>query len=171
MGKSILLKSIISKIQLEELYLNQRLSMYEIARLVGFDRRTISRQMKNWGILSRKPQEATPRGKDHYHWKGGRTGRNGYIEIRLFPDNPYFPMVKNSWGYLPEHRYVMAQHLGRCLKSTEIIHHLNGRKNDNRLCNLGLVTRRIHTHHTLQKLLQKRIRDLEAQLAQQKLPL
>jgi hypothetical protein len=81
-------------------------------------------------------------------WKGGKSKTRGYIEVKIYPDNPYFPMANKS-GYVLEHRLVMAQHLGRCLESWEIPHHINGIKTDNQFENLELQNRSAHfnTHH------------------------
>ena len=58
----------------------------------------------------------------------------GYIEVW----KPNHPMAQKS-GYLMEHRLLMAEHLGRMLTSKEVVHHLNGIKDDNRLANLELM--------------------------------
>ena len=39
-----------------------------------------------------------------------------------------------------EHRWLMEQHLGRPLKQTEHIHHINGNPLDNRLENLQVIS-------------------------------
>ena len=77
-------------------------------------------------------------GADHYNWKGGRMHHSGYISIRVYPNDFFYPMA--SWnGYVREHRLVVAKSLGRNLHSWELIHHINGIKDDNRLENLELM--------------------------------
>ena len=71
-------------------------------------------------------------------WRGGRVMKSGYVYVRVYPDNPFFESMANKLGYVAEHRLVMAEHLGRPLKPTEIVHHKNGVKTDNRIENLQL---------------------------------
>jgi len=62
-------------------------------------------------------------GDKNTNWKGGRfINPAGYVEIKLAPGNPFYPMANKS-GYILEHRLVMAQSLGRYLTAKEIVHH------------------------------------------------
>lgn len=63
----------------------------------------------------------------------------GYIFVKA----PNHPNV-NGQGYVQEHRLVMEEMLGRYLGPNEIVHHINGIKDDNRQENLKMVTQRNH---------------------------
>ncbi|KKL07251.1 hypothetical protein LCGC14_2587900 [marine sediment metagenome] len=104
------------------------------------------------------------RGANHPTWKGGRYRVGyGYLSVQLPPTDKYYKMAKKD-GYVVEHRLIMARHLGRCLSKGEIVHHLNGVTDDNRLENLALVNHKTHPHRTMVLLLQEHILKLERQL-------
>lgn len=67
----------------------------------------------------------------------------GYILIR----DPQNEMASRD-GYVMEHRLVMAKAIGRPLRKNEVVHHLNGVKDDNRIENLQLMRAADHNRFT-----------------------
>ena len=62
------------------------------------------------------------KGNKSARWKGGRIKDTyGYIRIRVYPDDFFYPMA--TAGYVLEHRLVVAKALNRCLLSWEVVHH------------------------------------------------
>lgn len=73
-------------------------------------------------------------GSKHWNWKGGRLqNKDGYVSV-------YCPIHKfaDKHGYIREHRLVMEKHLNRLLKPSEVVHHINKIRNDNKIENLML---------------------------------
>ena len=106
-------------------------------------------------------------GQNNPAWKGGRhIDGGGYVQIKILPNDFFYSMVSIR-GYIPEHRLVMAKHLGRCLHGWEIVHHKNHIKDDNRTENLQLVTDDRHKQITILEnrinWLEKRVTLLEAE--------
>ena len=63
---------------------------------------------------------------------------NGYLSVRPEPDDAIGEAMKVANGYVLQHRLVMAHHLGRPLRPSETVHHINGDKQDNRIENLQI---------------------------------
>jgi len=63
----------------------------------------------------------------------------GYVHIWK-SDHP----SASQYGYVLEHRIVMETYLGRYLTRNEVVHHINGKKGNNSLSNLRLMTSSEH---------------------------
>ena len=86
-------------------------------------------RLKNWGTLDTTGRRTFRKCKPG----DTRLEANGYVRVKA-PGHS----EANSNGWAFEHRYVMANHLGRPLKATENIHHINGDRADNRIENLEI---------------------------------
>ena len=101
---------------------------------------------------SRKKMSVARKGKQlrekSSQWKGGAYYRGGYkyVMIALLPESARGfaeKMVKGN--YILEHRAIAAVKIGRFLEKGEVVHHLNGKKADNRPENLIVVSRASHS--------------------------
>lgn len=76
-----------------------------------------------------------------YQWKGGRR----------IDDHGYVKIYDKNGRYRREHRVVMEQFIGRPLNPSEIIHHKNGDKTDNRIENLEITNKVAHSSHHIRE--------------------
>lgn len=94
-------------------------------RILGIDPKT---------VVSQRRMDVAG-GATNTTWRGGRTiTASGYVHV-MAPGHPQ----ADKHGYYEEHRLVMERHLGRILKPTEVVHHFNHDKSDNRIENLELM--------------------------------
>lgn len=79
------------------------------------------------------------------NWKGGVIKRkDGYILIRIAS----IPQKATGARYKLQHRVVMERKLGRPLLRSEVVHHINHNKSDNRIKNLKVISQSKHaTEH------------------------
>lgn len=124
-------------------------SIRALARLLGTNYSAARSRLVAAGIplLSdgyRSPKKVRHYGTEHHNWKGGMYRHSdGYI-YEYAPDHPDAPKGK---GYVLQHRLIVERSLCRYLLPTEIVHHRNEDKQDNRLENLEVVTRSRHMKH------------------------
>lgn len=157
-------------------YIDKQYSAEEMGKMIGRPGITILRWLRKLNIITRTRKESasTPRlrkkksinmsgeknyfygkhktGKQHPAWKGGIKHGDGYILLRM-QDHP----MAQKDGYVREHRLIMANTIGRNLYQWEIVHHINGIKNDNRIENLELLPDMKHHNLQTQKVYQENL--------------
>lgn len=80
-------------------------------------------------------------------YKGGRTVEyNGYV-WEFLPGHP----LQNLWGFVPQHRLIAEEMLGRPLSSGEDVHHKDECRTNNALDNLEVMSRAAHRSYHARK--------------------
>ena len=120
-------------------------SLAEMARAVGTKGEHVKTFLRKMGETRNFP--VSYKGERCNQWKGGRhIQKNGYVEVYC-PDHPH---ARKHNPYIFEHRLVMEKHLGRYLDPSEVVHHKNKDKADNRIENLELFSSNgLHLKHEL----------------------
>ena len=124
--------------EVRRLYEEEELSAEEIAERMGCSRETVARRLRAMGVRLTRTGRRNAR-FNHRRW----LNRAGYWVVRL-PDG----------GEMYEHRLVAEEMLGRPLTETEVVHHINEVKWDNRPENL-MVLQDQGAHNRLHGLLRR----------------
>lgn len=141
-------------------YRSGRESTTSLSKKHRVDTRTITRLLHKAGQKLRTRSEA-----DRIGFIMGRKGNggkykdltHGYVFIK-YPNHPR----ANRRGYVPEHVLIWEKANKAKVSKGCIIHHLNGRKDDNRPSNLILMKRSEHVQQA--EPYKKQIRELEDEI-------
>lgn len=126
----------------------------DLLRTLYIDKRLSIREIANTGVFPNR-SETSLYGAASYHVARSRDERaeiararivgkktitsEGYVLTHIPRDDPYICMAYGG-GTILEHRYVMAQTLGRPLVRSEVVHHRDHNRTNNAPANLSLVT-------------------------------
>jgi hypothetical protein len=123
--------------EMVRLWNEEKWPMTKIGEKFGTQRYIVERTLRKRGVFTtRRPMV----GEAHYSWKGGKhIDRKGYVFIKVDPKRPFsVTMAIGKGEYVLEHRLVMAEKLGRPLKKSETVHHIDGDRGNNSPENLQL---------------------------------
>jgi len=147
----------LTKEQLIDLYVNQRMSYPNIAKLLDIGTATVWRHLNLHNIPIRSHAEEMRgrtlapehrdkvvktlkfglKGEDNPGWKGGKSWRGRSKEAA-------YRVILVDGRYVAEHRYVAEQLIGRKLHRREHVHHKDGNKMNNSPDNLQVLTATEH---------------------------
>jgi len=106
----------------------------------------------NFGMVARRGHDSQIR---HWEEKIGKRyiDAAGYPVVYVGPKNSA-KRKGSRYGSVREHILLMERHLGRSLASGEVVHHIDGNKQNNELSNLDLCTVEQHNrcHATSEKI-------------------
>ena len=159
----IKLKSKLSFEEIKSLYLNDEMTLTEIAKIAGIHYLTVRKKLIKNGIATRKTitektrekfvkastgrkrskpltseqKENIRKGILNSSWSKNASG----VTVR----NGYFSITKGNNRYQNEHRLIMEEHLGRKLNKGEVVHHIDGNRLNNSLDNLQVMDAKEHS--------------------------
>lgn len=136
--------------QVQSLY-DSGMTQAEIAEKLGVTQKVVFGFMKRSGIKARTAAKRNQIGENNSFWRGGETKtEKGYILVKSHGH----PRAKGPGWYVQLHVLTLEDHIGRYLKwfgpshpETEVCHHKNEDKTDNRIENLELMTFSEHVKH------------------------
>lgn len=124
--------------ELIDLYVNKKLTAKDISKKFGCSGYPVYHRLRALGIIRNfgetRKLNKTVNGENNPNWKGGKYLKCGYVLIRI-----------GTGKYVPEHRYVAEQKLGRKLNTKEVIHHIDGDRSNNTFENLQIFSS--HSEH------------------------
>lgn len=127
MGKRLYGEDVVAQVKV--LIEDQKMQQHHAAKILGMDRTTLQRICKRMGFQT---QRTGPRdGAGHPSWRGGVRVVKGYRMI-WSKGHPY----ATKSHYVAEHRLVMESVLGRYLLRSEVVHHVDGNRQNNAPSNL-----------------------------------
>ena len=101
-----------------------------------------SKEKMSLARIGKRQSPATEfkKGNKPWNWRGG-----------IYFDKDGYKRIKTGNKYILEHRLVVEKHLGRFLKHTEIIHHIDKNITNNHISNLLVCSRSEHRKLHLRK--------------------
>jgi hypothetical protein len=169
---------------IKDLYCIRGKTMKQVADILGIAAGKVYNRLKIMGVKSRSKGDYEPTAKQIENcrkqglktkgrkrtketreklskakFKGGigfkKKRTDGYVAI-YFPEHPR----ANKDGMIMEHVLVMECFLGRALKEYEVVHHKNQKRDDNRLCNLQVMTKHEHmSYHATKRHQERRLEE------------
>ena len=97
---------------------------------------TISLEWTELFLQKQQLESLSPSGYPEYPYK--RIEENGYVRLYKNPLDKFYSDTRH------EHRYVMDKFIGRKLEREELVHHIDGNKQNNSLSNLKIISSREH---------------------------
>jgi hypothetical protein len=124
-----------------EAMINDKNTVPDIAETLGLSLTRVRSIMSAYNLSKTKREWAKK--EKHPNWKGGYKSFHGYIRIQA-KDHPHVA----SDGYIPLHRKIVEDSIGRYLRPDETVHHIDGDKANNDISNLMILSPQDHLIRT-----------------------